>query len=152
MTAANERRPTHPLRPFMPADAIGLRELFAASIEELTQDDYDEDQRAAWASLAEDAQAAPVSEAVLQDVPDHVPLGVHGPGRPGESQVTMGEWGEAVRFGEGPEALPGTDLRCGIADARELVCRRLDDGQLAERVPRSRVVRHARYGAAGAAP
>jgi putative acetyltransferase len=43
-----------PLRPFLPADAIGLRELFAASIEELTQDDYDEDQRVAWASLAED--------------------------------------------------------------------------------------------------
>jgi putative acetyltransferase len=34
-----------------------LRELLAASIEELTQDDYDEDQRAAWASVAEDAVA-----------------------------------------------------------------------------------------------
>ncbi len=43
-----------PLRPFLPADAMALRELYAASIEELTQDDYDEDQRAAWASLAED--------------------------------------------------------------------------------------------------
>jgi putative acetyltransferase len=50
-------RPTHPLRPFMPADTMALRELFAASIEELTQDDYDEDQRVAWASAAEDAQA-----------------------------------------------------------------------------------------------
>lgn len=49
-------RPTHPLRPFMPADTIGLRELFAQSIEELTQDDYDEDQRIAWASAAADAQ------------------------------------------------------------------------------------------------
>ena len=47
--------PAHPLRPFIPADAIPLRELFAQSIEELTQDDYDEDQRAAWASAAEDA-------------------------------------------------------------------------------------------------
>lgn len=54
MTAA---RPTHPLRPFMPADTIGLCELFAASIEELTQEDYDEDQRVAWASAAADAQA-----------------------------------------------------------------------------------------------
>lgn len=50
-------RPTHPLRPFMPADTMALRELFAASIEELTQEDYDEDQRVAWASAAEDAQA-----------------------------------------------------------------------------------------------
>lgn len=54
MTAS---RPAHPLRPFMPADTIALRELFAASIEELTQDDYDEDQRIAWASAAADAQA-----------------------------------------------------------------------------------------------
>lgn len=46
-----------PLRPFLPADTMALRELFAQSIEELTQDDYDEDQRAAWASAAEDAGA-----------------------------------------------------------------------------------------------
>lgn len=46
-----------PLRPFLPGDTMALRELFAQSIEELTQDDYDEDQRAAWASTAEDANA-----------------------------------------------------------------------------------------------
>lgn len=46
-----------PLRPYMAADIMALRELFAASIEELTQDDYTEDQRAAWASLAADADA-----------------------------------------------------------------------------------------------
>jgi putative acetyltransferase len=40
----------------MPADTMALRELFAASIEELTQEEYDEDQRAAWASRAVDAQ------------------------------------------------------------------------------------------------
>ncbi|MEQ1695450.1 MAG: GNAT family N-acetyltransferase [Hyphomicrobiaceae bacterium] len=34
-----------------------LRDLFAASIEELTQDDYNEDQRIAWAGRAEDAEA-----------------------------------------------------------------------------------------------
>lgn len=45
----------YPLRPFLPADTMALRELFAQSIEELTQEDYDEDQRAAWASAAEDA-------------------------------------------------------------------------------------------------
>jgi putative acetyltransferase len=46
-----------PLRPFLPGDTLALRELFAQSIEELTADDYDEDQRAAWASNAADAQA-----------------------------------------------------------------------------------------------
>lgn len=50
-------RPSYPLRPFMPADTMALRELFAASIEELTQEEYDEDQRAAWASRALDAPA-----------------------------------------------------------------------------------------------
>jgi putative acetyltransferase len=48
---------TYALRPFVPADTMALRELFAQSIEELTQEDYDEDQRAAWASAAEDAGA-----------------------------------------------------------------------------------------------
>ncbi len=46
-----------PLRPYLPADAMILRELFAASVEELMQDDYDEDQRAAWVSVAEDEDA-----------------------------------------------------------------------------------------------
>ena len=45
----------YPLRPFLPADTMSLRELFAQSIEELTQEDYSEDQRVAWASTAEDA-------------------------------------------------------------------------------------------------
>ena len=48
-------KPEYPLRPFLPADTMALRELFAQSIEELTQEDYDEDQRAAWAAAAEDA-------------------------------------------------------------------------------------------------
>lgn len=47
----------YPLRPFLAADTMALRELFAQSIEELTADDYDEDQRAAWASAAADAEA-----------------------------------------------------------------------------------------------
>jgi putative acetyltransferase len=46
-----------PLRPFLPKDTMALRELFAQSIEELTQEEYDEDQRAAWASAALDAAA-----------------------------------------------------------------------------------------------
>ena len=49
-------RPNYPLRPFIPADTSELRELFAQSIEELTQEEYDEDQRAAWVSMAADAQ------------------------------------------------------------------------------------------------
>lgn len=53
MTTSTE----YPLRPFLPADTMALRELFAQSIEELTQDEYDEDQRVAWASAAEDATA-----------------------------------------------------------------------------------------------
>ncbi len=58
MTASASRRPAnYPLRPFVPGDAVGLRELFAASIEELTQDDYDEEQRSAWATAAADAEA-----------------------------------------------------------------------------------------------
>ncbi|MBN9354618.1 MAG: GNAT family N-acetyltransferase, partial [Hyphomicrobium denitrificans] len=46
-----------PLRPFLPADTMALRDLFAQSIEELTADDYDEDQRLAWAASAADADA-----------------------------------------------------------------------------------------------
>jgi len=51
------KRETYPLRPFLLADTMPLRELFAQSIEELTTDDYNEDQRLAWVSAAEDAQA-----------------------------------------------------------------------------------------------
>lgn len=46
----------YPLRPFLPADTMALRELFAQSIEELTQEDYDEDQRVAWAASAANAE------------------------------------------------------------------------------------------------
>jgi putative acetyltransferase len=41
----------------MPADTMALRDLFAQSIEELTAEDYTEDQRIAWVTKAEDAQA-----------------------------------------------------------------------------------------------
>lgn len=49
--------PTHPLRPFLPADTVPLQDLYAASIEELTQDDYDEDQRLAWIARVADPVA-----------------------------------------------------------------------------------------------
>ena len=49
--------PPHQLRPFLPADTVPLQDLYAASIEELTQDDYDEDQRLAWIARAADPVA-----------------------------------------------------------------------------------------------
>jgi len=42
------------LRPFLPADAPLLREIFRDSIEDLTTDDYTEAQQEAWASAAND--------------------------------------------------------------------------------------------------
>jgi putative acetyltransferase len=47
----------HRLRPFLPADTVPLQDLYAQSIEELTADDYDEDQRLAWISRAADPVA-----------------------------------------------------------------------------------------------
>jgi putative acetyltransferase len=41
------------LRPFLPADAPVLREIFRDSIEDLTADDYTEAQQEAWASAAD---------------------------------------------------------------------------------------------------
>ncbi len=48
---------SYPLRPFLPADTARLQDLFAQSIEELTAEDYDEDQRLAWIAGAADAAA-----------------------------------------------------------------------------------------------
>lgn len=48
--------PQYALQPFLPSDTMALVDLFAQSIEELTQDDYSEDQRLAWASSAADAE------------------------------------------------------------------------------------------------
>jgi putative acetyltransferase len=42
------------LRPFLPDDAALLAEIYRASIEELTSDDYSEAQQQAWASQSED--------------------------------------------------------------------------------------------------
>ena len=48
--------PEFALRPFLPADAPQLAEIFRASIEELTAEDYGEGQRRAWASAADDEE------------------------------------------------------------------------------------------------
>lgn len=49
-----EAHPKIAMRPYLPADAALLREIFRDSIEELTADDYSEAQREAWASPAND--------------------------------------------------------------------------------------------------
>ena len=51
-----KRAPTFALRPFLIEDAPLLAEIFRASIEELTADDYSESQQKAWASAAEDEE------------------------------------------------------------------------------------------------
>ncbi len=49
--------PSLAVRPFLAADAEAVAEIFRASVEELTADDYSEAQRAAWAAAADDEQA-----------------------------------------------------------------------------------------------
>jgi len=44
------------LRPMLPADVPDLAEIFRASIEDLAADDYNEAQREAWASAADDEE------------------------------------------------------------------------------------------------
>ncbi|MGJ4925758.1 GNAT family N-acetyltransferase [Bradyrhizobium sp. HKCCYLS2038] len=46
--------PKAALRPFLPVDTPLLAAIFVASIEQLTGDDYSEDQQEAWAAAAED--------------------------------------------------------------------------------------------------
>jgi putative acetyltransferase len=48
--------PNLAMRPFLPADAPVLAEIFRASIEGLTADDYSEAQQGAWASVADDEE------------------------------------------------------------------------------------------------
>jgi putative acetyltransferase len=48
--------PTFALRPYLPQDAAVLAEIFRASVEELTEDDYTEPQQDAWASAADDVE------------------------------------------------------------------------------------------------
>ncbi|MFO1103687.1 MAG: GNAT family N-acetyltransferase [Methylocystis sp.] len=49
--------PAPGLRPYMPADAATLAALFRESVDELAEEDYDDAQREAWASEADDAEA-----------------------------------------------------------------------------------------------
>ena len=47
---------TPALRPYLAADTPVLAAIFAAAIEELTGDDYNEEQQQAWAAVAEDEE------------------------------------------------------------------------------------------------
>jgi putative acetyltransferase len=83
-------RPTFALRPYLPADLTVVAEIFCASIEELTGDDYSAAQQEAWVSAVDDEEAfaerlasgltlvatmngAPVGFASLEE-PDHLDL------------------------------------------------------------------------------
>jgi putative acetyltransferase len=46
--------PTIAMRPLLPADVPLLAEIFRASIDDLTADDYSDSQREAWAAVADD--------------------------------------------------------------------------------------------------
>ena len=50
-------QPKFALRPFLPEDTPLLAEIFRASIEELTEDDYNPAQQEAWAAEADDLEA-----------------------------------------------------------------------------------------------
>ena len=50
-------KPKLAMRPFLPADAPLLSEIFRASVEELTAEDYSDAQREAWAASADDVEA-----------------------------------------------------------------------------------------------
>jgi putative acetyltransferase len=50
--------PKPALRPFLPADTDILAEIFRASVEELTGDDYSETQQASWAATADEEEFA----------------------------------------------------------------------------------------------
>lgn len=51
-----QSKPPFALRPYLPADAPVLAEIFRLSIEELTGEDYNEEQQRAWAEAADDLQ------------------------------------------------------------------------------------------------
>jgi putative acetyltransferase len=52
-----QAHPKLALRPYLPADASVLAEIFRASVEALTAEDYSDAQRRAWAAAADDEAA-----------------------------------------------------------------------------------------------
>ena len=93
------------LRPFLPTDTPVLAAIFAASVAELTGDDYSEAQQEAWASAVEDEekfgkrlaseltlvatlQNSPVGFAALKG-PDHIDMLYVHPGAVGQGVAAM---------------------------------------------------------------
>ena len=72
--------PQFALRPYLPQDAPVLADIFRASVEELTEDDYSPEQQEAWASAADDMDefAARLGQHALEPQLDRVAR----PGRP----------------------------------------------------------------------
>jgi putative acetyltransferase len=71
-------RPPAGLRPFLPADAPLLAEILRASIAELTSDDYNGAQQAAWMAVADDEAAFAArlgGELTLIAIIDGAPVG-----------------------------------------------------------------------------
>jgi len=56
MSPHAQQQQTFAMRPLLPDDVPVLAEIFRASIEELTADDYSDAQREAWASAADDEE------------------------------------------------------------------------------------------------
>ena len=52
-----QAHPKLAMRPYLPADAPLVAEIFRASIEELTAEDYSDAQRGVWAAVADDETA-----------------------------------------------------------------------------------------------
>ena len=96
--------PKPALRPYLASDAPMLAAIFAASIQELTGDDYSEAQQEAWAAVADDEEfgrrlAADLTLiATLQDSPvgfaslrgkDHIRMLYVHPGAAGQGVASM---------------------------------------------------------------
>jgi putative acetyltransferase len=110
------------LRPFLAEDAPVLAAIFAASIEELTGDDYSEAQQQAWASAADDEeqfgkrlaseltlvatlQNSPVGFASLKGA-DHIDMLYVHPGAAGQGVASMlSDALERLAGGRGAKAL-----------------------------------------------
>ena len=114
--------PKPALRPFLTEDTPVLAAIFAASIEELTGDDYNEAQQEAWASAADDEdqfgkrlaseltlvatlQNSPVGFAALKGA-DHIDMLYVHPGAAGQGVGSMlADAVEKLAGGRGAKAL-----------------------------------------------
>src|SRR5881394_3833671 len=114
--------PKPALRPFLAADTPVLAAIFAASIEQLTGDDYSEAQQQAWASAADDEeqfgkrlaseltliatlQNSPVGFAALKGA-DHIDMLYVHPGAVGQGVASMlADALEKLAGGRGAKAL-----------------------------------------------